>query len=1081
MKDNSLSYKLRIIKNQGSLIYNFRQFLLKNDGEGFEKIYDLIKVKKMGETIIHSNFVFSYDDLWANENNFCPDLPLEKTIIWNLVLIKKNIDVINEFIKAKKELEENILNASFIKAREILEWINTNCGYSLWGLEVKAFLDSMLNVDEDIGLTGVGATLFEFFKLKVDTREKGRRFEKKAFELCERMAKSIELKEYLQYRMAILGGINKENVASILFYESFNGLIDIFLSMQTISLNLIDFLLQNKIIKELLESIADICIDKSFQFLISKYNKQELVIASKFSTLIELFQDNNYIQFIQEFEKITKKNVHLIYLYVIALLNAGIGYNEIKDDGTITNKLIKSLYLYLTDNIGVNPNNTEELSSFSRISDCFTFGKELQYFLNDFFADKPAWFGGTMYTEEICEVREFYLHSDNPFLTVYYENSQDYFGDNVELLLQNWKEKPSGYIEKYQNMIKAYSFYHTCLATERYDDALRILIQKLVDDSEVVRWMEIPKLTEWLKGKKKETDITIEKLIFMMIVPDFKDLRGSILLNFLDYNRLEEPIEVLGVDFIDRQLGVFYLEKICRKENLSAIYTLFESSEQVENYRIEICKKLLNCEEIRNKKDIQEEINEIYRQRTQRQKLNQLEKGKLSVDFSAINGTIRKEVEELFQLYNITSEADKELYEANSLLAPELKELKDRLEKRSVGEEWKIIFFISKRAMILKEMYECYLKEFCFGNNGLDIYLSTRIRHGTFANQILKVLSAHNITKERFIKCETDKEQKLLALYSRIEFSIKEFIKNKLKVNYIDKNSEAIFNYYENDMSFYEKLNAEFMQKCRSTDECLVLFENTIVDKTNEYLKQVREFYLVELKNGLSELLERLLSSAKEIISDRNYIIALEKNINDCNVELKETFDKINGWFSISQDRSWADFSFDELMELCKEIGKNLHLNFDKAIINCNISTKFEVKGAYCKYLNDIFLILQNNAFTHSGFTDSVQNLTICIDIREKEDNHIEIVFKNNLNIVEIDVGKLDENIGRVNQYFTKANYTDTHLHKEGGTGLLRTINILFSILEIGQDFLVCRNEDVFEVHIILKKGELLNEKNIIN
>ncbi|MBQ8319526.1 MAG: hypothetical protein IJX81_01470, partial [Clostridia bacterium] len=119
MKDNSLSYKLRIIKNQGSLTYNFRQFLLKNGGEGFEKIYDLVKMKKLGGNILHSNFLLSYNDLWTNENNVCPDLSLEKTVIWNLVLIKNHIDIVNAFIKARKELEENILNGSFAKAKEI--------------------------------------------------------------------------------------------------------------------------------------------------------------------------------------------------------------------------------------------------------------------------------------------------------------------------------------------------------------------------------------------------------------------------------------------------------------------------------------------------------------------------------------------------------------------------------------------------------------------------------------------------------------------------------------------------------------------------------------------------------------------------------------------------------------------------------------------------------------------------------------------------------------------------------------------------------------------------------------------------
>ena len=84
------------------------------------------------------------------------------------------------------------------------------------------------------------------------------------------------------------------------------------------------------------------------------------------------------------------------------------------------------------------------------------------------------------------------------------------------------------------------------------------------------------------------------------------------------------------------------------------------------------------------------------------------------------------------------------------------------------------------------------------------------------------------------------------------------------------------------------------------------------------------------------------------------------------------------------------------------------------------------------------------------------------------------------MDIKKLNINEVDEKIDKINSYYENGNFTDSHLHKEGGTGLLRTINILFSILKIGEVFKVKREDDIFGVHIILKK-ELLNEENTID
>ena len=127
-------------------------------------------------------------------------------------------------------------------------------------------------------------------------------------------------------------------------------------------------------------------------------------------------------------------------------------------------------------------------------------------------------------------------------------------------------------------------------------------------------------------------------------------------------------------------------------------------------------------------------------------------------------------------------------------------------------------------------------------------------------------------------------------------------------------------------------------------------------------------------------------------------------------------------------------------------------------------------------------MILLNNAFMHSGYKNkNINLLNINIMLSSNNEEELKLVFKNNLNLNALNLGKIDNDIKSINEYYDKAIFSDYHLHKEGGTGLLRTINMLFSVLKIGNGFKVVRDGENFQVEITLKKLEVLNEQAIIN
>lgn len=1071
MKDKSLTYKLNIVKNYGNLIFNLSRFLKINSGNGYDAIYKLVKSKPQGDKIITAENIASHKQLWDVSNNNIPVLPFEKSLIWNLVLIKNNIGLINSFIKDKCALENLIFNGAYDEACELLDKIDDDYCCSIWSLETRLLIEKLSgNPGKDLELNDNVLLISDLLKIKVDVHEQGARYQKKVKDLVLRMTKSEALRAYLFFKTGVTFELNKESAQAILMYESANSIIDIFLTTQHIILNLSENIKNNRILGQILTETAMLFEDKSLKCVSDIiFNSKTGNSTGRYAEILNCFNKNDFNEFIRNFQSNKKDyitNIHLIYLYIISLISAGYEYEQVDDNGNLGDRIIKRLFLYLTQDKIEGNNSIAELDAICRICDSCYSGKELRYLFNKFFKPNPTSPLSVMTDEAAVELKDYFSGSANRLINIYYSEPEEYSD-----ILQE-AEAPFDGNEKlrtYMEMVDSYMYYYHYLDTCKFDDALNVLIWKYVSHNTITHALNITEITRWLEEIKYDQDVSIQKLIYINEVDDFKDLQTSAFLNFLDCNDLTEPLDVLKIEDIESELKKFYLEKICTMENLSQLYSLFERSDEVEEYRIKICKKLIEISDGDEKNALEEEISNIYRQINKRQKLSKLNEGKLSVDFEAVGEAVLGEMNNLFRLYKATPENLMELYQSGDLF---IKELQTLIESHPG-----VKIYVSKRSRIVKEMYENYLKEFCFGKNGLDIYLSTRIRHGAFSNQIMKVFMAHEITNDSLSKAGKGKAEELISIYSEIEDTINDIIQNKLKVNYENDNSSAIFNYYDDDLAFYDGAEKMISKSCVSAEACLFLFEDLVIYKTNEFLRKIKNDLLISTHKKFSISLDKLLFKAKEIVDDNEFIMSLEKNINDCNVELKEVMEKISDWFVISQDRSWPDFSFSELTDLCCEIGKSLNLNFEKAEINKNVDDCYMVKGKYFKHLNDIFVILQNNAFAHSGF-DNKKDLKINIEIFINANSQIEILFCNNLNLKTLNINEIEKNIKIINKYFENGSYTDSHLHKEGGTGLLRTINMLFYILQIGETFKVQRVDDIFEVHIILKR-EVLNEENI--
>ena len=260
--------------------------------------------------------------------------------------------------------------------------------------------------------------------------------------------------------------------------------------------------------------------------------------------------------------------------------------------------------------------------------------------------------------------------------------------------------------------------------------------------------------------------------------------------------------------------------------------------------------------------------------------------------------------------------------------------------------------------------------------------------------------------------------------------------------------------------------------------ECIDCIQEYVISKTNNYLSAIQDSELPLLQSFLHDRLDEIIKwVGKTKTRDR---IQMEKNLVDCKMNISQEIANIKSWFRLSKDTEWVDFYFDELIELTKEIGKKTFTDFELANINVKNGNRSMICGKMFEVLSDVILILQNNALTHSGYSDDLNNLSVTVGIEEKDDSFL-LQMSNNLNLEGIEVDRLDAKILEINTYYEQGEYKESHLHQEGGKGLYKVINMLFFVLKIGRNFSLRREVDMFHVEIEIKKEGVFNEKNTVS
>ena len=526
---------------------------------------------------------------------------------------------------------------------------------------------------------------------------------------------------------------------------------------------------------------------------------------------------------------------------------------------------------------------------------------------------------------------------------------------------------------------------------------------------------------------------------------------------FLTANELLYPkeFERIQTNFEKAKL-IYFLKNICKQEIYDSS-PAFESHDELDNERVEVCRLLSELDKDNFEVYINE-IAEINRFQLIRKGIKQIDESKIYVDVKGIKSSLEKDIRESFdrslnlldlpidQIMKIDGNAD-------NILVPYYTNKNEFNKSDSSDLNIKITSY--SRFNQFTDMFSKIRDKFISSNEfGIDTYLSMRIRHGTLLGEIRSVFEANNLitkkedTSEKYqdnifwlekINFKTIENinifNSLMSNFSHEIDQISNDLKNKkIQIKTEKKNSEGLFDYIFNENELLNYFSYRVADKTNYED-----FFDTIIEilweRTEKSLYNIREHISTTIKPKISEILGELSKNIEKSIdkndsSDLNEITA---SITSCQTDISNEFDKISNWFKRSNSKTINEFELnlpiDASLTILKRIFKDYAQLTPEILIDCPI--KFEGEN-----FPDFTYIMQNlfhNILKHSKL--ECKDLKIKIEAVLK-DNILSIIVENNFS----EKVNLEEVNSRINE--TKKHLDQTHDNDkakiEDGTGYIK-------------------------------------------
>jgi hypothetical protein len=1066
---------------------------------------------------------YSYSDLNIGKVGFI-DGDIESHLNWWFIQFDKYSDELKRFLAKKREFEICFLLGKYDESKIIIEYVKENICFSFWEIENSFLLEEYSkglkeNIKLQSKLSEIDPVspffpmLCHFYAQKADqdlsvfSYQKALERTLSDFNLSDHVIKhylSIHL-DLFNYEDSNYNGIflGEECSSIIDRYQTFSNIVGSLISKNEIKDNSLIFL------QKLSNNIKDYRLQKLFSIK-NRNNFEEIVNdndAKKVALIIDSYTFGNYDNSVNLSKEYLENNpdAYEIYeIYVKSLIHLNREFEPVTENESVLNIIMEKTYNVISKN-----ENTIlsifDLYALSWNISSFDIAHQIQHFIvseiSTSYISYP--FDSLIYSPTITPnfSKYYYDLSDRKsFLETFKSKTEryatvDFFIDLIDFEIdQNHvitsnvpnyrlslhKSKVLFEMKKYVESIyeiqcitdsvtKIPHLYEECIVRmydcyfeiDEFDKCIALYVDNYLGNSNIISKFNTKKLSQSIinnKFRNITSDINVPIFLSIIKEDDYKVFVAYDI--FMKSLSLSFPSDIDESSYsIDKV--VYFLEKVSTPKVLFKSVMVFRNSNDVHDERIRICQKLSDL----NMKDLDkynDEISQITQNVKIKERVKEIDESKIFVDEESILKTDLKELEKKFIRYRKISEIlqneNLDFFSNNGgFLVDYLSGKVQRLKSK------KLIDTNTQLFNLFMELFFEVRDQFLFSNNnGLDYYLSSRIRHGIIDGQLRRQFQSYKLITQkdsvsgkyvsneywnnRLYYLPEDSLVSLNHVLNKFSENIDNIIYD-LKNKYIhiateDKSTKQDglfdFRYYDSrihEILFYNK----FLDNYKDVTDYREFINKIILDLweiTDYNLVVIRNFISGTIKPIFTKFLDNLEVDIKGLL-DKNEQKELIKNITECRTNIQMDIDTISTWFQRTKNKK-VDFEIIDSVDTSAEIIKNIYPSYNLKIEKL-IESKSVVRGEYFTDLVDLFKIFFENII---GYCKDKSLKEIKCKVLIIEDNEFciceiqnPLIDNENVKIIESIIrNKLDE---------LNSPSSIKNIRGEGNTGIIKADNIL--------------------------------------
>lgn len=1036
----------------------------------------------------------SYDKLYATGNILDKDV-IEYIGILAFVF-ERNKNYILQFLKLKSKVEAAVLTGDYVKARQVIQTINSTISYSTWAseLEIKIIrlfegMSASTNFYNQIYNEKRITSLFSICALKSSSIDYP--FDKD-IDFYHNIIIQLEPQYQCFLRMHCFPYLQEEMEEQWLPYDFNSSIIDLYLSLRETIWRLPQKIIENVRFQKFISIIEKTTEDNKLTKFCMAHGipyTHTIMVGPERERIQVNFLQKRYSEVIQEGTQYMVENptdfAILDYIIKACVLNKehptwldlenniidklshnyyhllcrdadyGVHLNRIK-------QICKSLYTieacryvyYLACNIENNKlgnlyDNTWLGSNMCNYADVFHFGPLVK--------SKP-YSGHVKFLKDCPEIENIIIHT-LPEKQIF------------EYLDRYWN---SNNITPYLISATATYMFNEYVRHNQIKEAIVFYVNAYLCYGHIeIRIDNKEKLLVDIAAIQNDSTLSLELSIFFTMIDEVVIKRY---LAYKHYLKQAGVAKASDLKDLNNPKIRYFLSDVADMRVLG-LHVLFRNPKDRQEERIKICSKLY---EIYGERVYSDEITNLIKKEEVKKRIHQVDDSKIFVDVESI---VKNELQDEELLYKIYQETDDSIQYTDR----GVQYLLDYIQSKN--KEVKVSYYnfsdIRQKYSLFQQVYIGIRNKFLYDPKyGLDFYLSTRVRHGTLINQLRNHFQEHKlVTNKSGDQYESNiywvddmmglkgkaREQcvdKFVSFTRTIDTYILDIKDKYVQITTEDRNVEKKEAFFDFSLPTTEGGITYLYHKCEGVDF------PTSVNYIFEYLWQTIDgdlYYLREelnkVKNKMLSELSDLMSEIYNIVADQQVVSALNNEVAACQTELQSDFDVVCKWFTRNTHTGF-DFTMQSVLDTCLTNINNMNQN--QLLCDIENTSKTSFAGRYFNYIYDIFHDLLNNVLNYQKKKGKPVNCKIHVF---EEGDLVNITISNWIDAddkecIQQKVEK-HKNIGDGNSLERVA--------KEENTGILKIYNIVANILHsVGNSYTNQVNEDSFCATITLNKKCLM-------